>query len=51
MIRRLRSFFFMRRHLRACRDLQRMVDHNRNSPACRDYRRHRAAMLTRRSAA
>ena len=41
----LRSFFFMRRHKRACRELQRLVDARRQSFDCEQYRRRRAAAL------
>ena len=41
----LRSFFFMRRHLRACRELQRLVEKNKRSFETEQYRRRRAAAL------
>lgn len=47
MIQRFHSFIFIRRHKAACRKLQKMVEANRKSPACRDYRKHRDAALRR----
>ena len=41
----LRSFFFMRRHMRACRELQRLVDERAASYETRRYRERRAAAL------
>jgi hypothetical protein len=41
----LRSFFFMRRHRKACRELQRLVEQRRQSFAIEQYRRRRAAAL------
>jgi hypothetical protein len=45
MIHRLRTWLFLRRHLRACKRLQRIVERERASFRCEDYRRRRAAAL------
>jgi hypothetical protein len=41
----LRSFFFKRRHMKACRDLARDVERRRKSFETRDYVKRREAML------
>lgn len=46
----LRNLLFLIRHKKACRRLQRIVERERNSFACEDYRRRRAAALKSRLA-
>lgn len=41
----LRNKLFVRRHMRACRKLQRIVEQTANSYECRRYRERRAAAL------
>jgi hypothetical protein len=41
----LRNFLFMRRHKRACKRLQRIVEAQRLSFEAEQYRRHRKAAL------
>lgn len=44
-MKRLREYIFLRRHMRACRELQRIVEQQRNSYETRRYRERRAAAL------
>ena len=44
-MKRLREYLFLRRHMRACRELQRITDARRNSFEVQDYRRRREAAL------
>ena len=48
----LREFLFRTKHMRACRKLQRLVEKERNSFRCQDFKRRREAALkhTRRAA-
>jgi hypothetical protein len=41
----LRNWLFMRRHLKACRELQRITNERANSYETRRYRERRAAAL------
>jgi len=41
----LRSFLFLRKHKRACRELQKLVEANKRAPATREFIRRRSAML------
>ena len=41
----LRSFLFLCKHKRACRELQRIVEANKKAPATREYVRRRTAAL------
>jgi hypothetical protein len=45
MIQRIRTWFFLRRHLRACQKLQALVDRQASSYETRRYREKRAAAL------
>jgi hypothetical protein len=45
MIQAIRNFLFVRRHMKACRDLQRLVNERCNSFEIESYRRHRKAAL------
>jgi hypothetical protein len=45
MIQRIRSYLFMRRHMRACRELQRITEERRQSYEVQRYRDKRAAAL------
>jgi hypothetical protein len=45
LTRSFREWLFLRRHMAACRKLQRMVDANRRAPATISYRNHRRAAL------
>lgn len=49
MIQAIRNFLFVRRHMKACRELQRLVDERRRSFKTEDYRRRREAALKGRS--
>jgi hypothetical protein len=46
----LREYLFISRHLRACRELQRITEARANSYETRRYRERRAAALKGRSA-
>jgi hypothetical protein len=41
----IRNWLFMRRHLKACRKLQQIVEQQRQSFECEQYRRRRQAAL------
>ena len=41
----LREFLFLHRHKKACRKLQRLVEKERNSFRCQDFRKRREAAL------
>jgi hypothetical protein len=41
----IRNWLFMRRHMAACRKLQRLVEERRNSFEVQDFRRRRQAAL------
>lgn len=41
----IRSWFFMRRHMKACRRLQRITEERCKSFAVQDFAKRRAAML------
>jgi hypothetical protein len=43
----LRSFFFMIRHKRACRELQKLVEANKRKFETQDFAKRRAAALKR----
>jgi hypothetical protein len=41
----LRNFLFVRKHMKACRKLQQIVEQRRNSYEVQDYRKRRQAAL------
>jgi hypothetical protein len=43
----LRSFLFLRKHKRACRELQRIVEANKRKFETQDFAKRRAAALKR----